>query len=160
MNRLLIFAPLLLAACEPPGCEAAMSLEPGAVEGTLGGAPWSADRATWRASETGVQVVSPPSEGWRLTLVAQTTDTGRDATPRVRGGGLPIDIVFGRVDAGGWALLNGDGTDTYTTNDDDGGGWLRLARKGGGDLYGCTGFTALQGRRTIDAELWFRAEAN
>lgn len=160
MSRpLLLLAALACAPACDPGCDAAFDLDPGTVEGTLDGVPWTAVSATWRTAETGLQIVSPPADGWRLTLVAQATDRGKDVTRKVNGGGLPVDVVLGSGADGGWALLNPDGGDTYTTDDDEGGGWLHLARKGGGSLYGCAGFTAIDGRRTKQAALSFRAEA-
>jgi len=155
LRLLLALVALTCAACDP-GCDTATDLASGEVHGTLDGVDWSASAATWRVAATGVSIVAPPAVGWRLTLVAQLTDDGKDAAQRVHGH-LPFQIVLGNGSDGGWALLNGDNTDTYTTDDRSGGGWLRLARKRSGDLLGCTDFTASDGRRTKQATLAFRA---
>ena len=153
MRFILLCIPALVA-CDP-GCDAAKALSSGQVVGEIDGVAWESAGVTWHSEASGVQVNSPLTDGWRLTLVAQTTVDDRSAPTRVDRRRLPVEVLL-QSGEGGWALLNDAGAFTWSTHQAEG-GWLRLARRRGGDLLGCYDFEAGAAAGEVAAHGAFRA---
>lgn len=94
----------------------------GAIEASVDGEPWEAT-ATWTEAGEGVQVVTPTTGGWRLTIVAQR------ALAALEVGDLPVVIdlagdegfVTAYPEAGGssFSSSNGSGSLSFTALDGD-----------------------------------------
>lgn len=138
------FAPLLLlAACAADAgpdatCTDADGLADGAVSATFDGAAWEST-ATWLWQGDGAQVNVATADGWRLTLVAQTTADGETVLAAVEGGAFPVEVPL-EEGGGGWALAYPDDGDSYST--DEAGGTLTVTALDGDVLAACFAFEA------------------
>lgn len=107
----------LLACADKAGSCGAEALAAGSAEAGVGGAAWSNDAVTWTWAGSSLQVNSTASEGWLLSLVAQTDLDGQDLETAAAGE-LPIEVDL--MD-GGFAVMYPDTGDSYASNKGAGG---------------------------------------
>lgn len=118
-------------ACTPAGVSS------GTLRAAVDGSAWTADGVAQSPSGDGVQVTSAPGDGWRLTLVAQTTTDGRGVTEALSEGPAEVSLTEG---SGNFAVVYpAEGGTSYTTN--NGGGTAVLEATDGG-LNACFSFEA------------------
>jgi hypothetical protein len=109
----------------------------GSVTAQVDGAPWTAGGVQATESGDGIQLTSAVGGGWRLTLVAQTTEDGTGVLDALELGAATVTLESGE---GGFAVLYPDsGAGSYSTN--DGGGVAVLVREGD-RIDACFSFTA------------------
>ncbi len=118
-------------ACTPTGVSS------GTLRAAVDGRTWTADGVAQSPSGDGVQVTSAPGDGWRLTLVAQTSAGGQGVTEALAEGPVEVSLVEG---SGNFAVVYpAEGGTSYTTN--DGGGTAVLLSSESG-LNACFSFEA------------------
>lgn len=151
-SRSLLLMALLptFVACDP-GCGYAPDLTPGAVEGSIGGSDWTPEAATWMLTATGLQVNAPPASGWRMTMVAQVTEQGQSVVDAVDSDAFPFTVELLTGQEGGFATLNPQSGDTYSTGNSKG-GWVSFDAREGDALFGCFTFKASDNRDTVRAK--------
>ena len=150
MNRcllLLLLAPL--TGCLGLVCGNADELDDGDVEGLIDGVRWSTVGAQWMHPGSSLQITTDSGDGWRLTMVARTTDEGRDVTDSIHEGAFPMRITLQTALEGGWALLYPSTGGSYSTEETKG-GTLLLDQLEDGTLIGCFTFEASDGTETIE----------
>lgn len=132
---------LLLVACGDKGadpCDSA-GLSLGSMEATLDGGAWGDSDGAWSWAGSSVQVYSTSSEGWLVSLTAQTEIGGADLETAVAEGVFPIEVDLLE---GGFATLYPDGESfSYASNKASGGTLLVTGMLDGG-MQGCFDFEA------------------
>lgn len=120
-------------SCTPTG------RTPGTLAAQVDGASWQTDGVQQTGSGDGVQITSGVGDGWRLTLVAQASDSGSGVLDALDNG--PVVVVL-EEGSGNFAVLYPDaGGTSYSTN--SGGGEAVLTRNtAAGTLDACFSFEA------------------
>lgn len=146
--RLPAFGLCLLALTGCGGeCAIALDLDMDTVRGDLDGTDWTAANATWLWQGESVKISAPISQGYTLSLVAQSTTDGLAIQEAVDAGEYPFDISLAGADAGGWVVLYG--TDSGPFNSQDGAGTLTVGGAEDSGYYGCLTFTATDGQQAM-----------
>jgi len=144
---LLLFAPL--TGCLGLVCGNADALEDGDVEGLIDGVRWTSVGAQWMHPGSSLQITTDSGDGWRLTMVARTTDDGRDVANGITEGSFPMRITLKTALEGGWALLYPSTGGSYSTEDNNG-GTLLLDQLEDDTLIACFAFKASDDSETIE----------
>jgi len=157
MRSLLIAALLAGAACDKGGDSAASAsacgeaTPEGQIEGVVNGADWSTT-ATWAWSGSSLDITSDSADGWRLSIVAQSTTGGGGVQDAVNDAAFPVDVTLVSGAEGGWALMYPDvGSGSFSTNQTDG-GQLTLSGLDGEALWGCLSFIASDGTGSVELD--------
>ncbi len=118
-HRIWTLAPLLGLLSIGVACSGncGADLSAGTSSGVVDGADWTSGEVTWNWSGSSLQITSTSSEGWLLTLVAQTDLDGVDLETAAAGGKFPIEVD---LQEGGWGILY-DADRSYTSNGASGG---------------------------------------
>jgi len=112
------------------------------------GAAWSATGAQWSLAGSSLQLMTQIGEGWRLSIVAQSTDDGTPLSTALDAGVFPVEIALADGAAGGWALLYPDAGSSFKTAPDAPGA-LTVTEVSGDTLSACFSFTASGDNGTV-----------
>jgi hypothetical protein len=159
MNRplnLLLLIPL--TGCLGSVCADADAMQDGDVEGKVDGVRWDSQGVQWMHPGQSLQITTDSDDGWRVTIVARTTDEGRDVVDGLEDNAFPMRVELNSALEGGWALLYPSTGGAYTT-EEGAGGALRLDGFDDDTLIGCFEFEAGNGTQTVSLKKGvFRAE--
>ena len=152
MSRLLSLSLCLpLTGCLGLVCGNADELEAGDVEGLIDEVRWNSEGAQWMHPGSSLQITTDSGDGWRLTVVARTTDEGKDVVDGVEQGSFPMRITLKSALEGGWALLYPSTGGSYSTEETEG-GKLLLDTLEDDTMVACFEFEASDGTETIALE--------
>ena len=153
MSRRYTFVTLMFAlACggddkaSEPVCPTLDNLESGIMDGTLDGAAWTTSGTTWAWTGDSLQLGTPATDGWLLSVVLQDSVNGETARAAVEGE-LPATFTLKTGAEGGWAVLYPDTGDSFSTQDTAGGSLSVTAYDAAAE--GCLDFTASDGDTTV-----------
>jgi hypothetical protein len=132
MTRLLLLLPLS-AACADLPCGAA-DLSTSGVEATIDGTEWSGTGASWTMAGTAAQIVTETVDGYRITLVGQSTADGQDLSTALALGDT-VDVPLGD---NGFAVVY-DEASSWAGNTEGSGEMTFLLD--GSELSACFSFT-------------------
>jgi hypothetical protein len=132
----------LLTACADAAGTCPIGDLAGEATATVDGAPWSGPSAQWSFAGSSIQLMTAAGDGWRLSIVAQSTEDGQPLNTALDA--LPVTISLGDGADGGWALLYPEsGGSSYKTSPDAPGTLSINSVNGDGDtLSACFSFTA------------------
>jgi len=152
MHRLLPILSLAaapLVACNP--CIVPASVDSGSVIAKANGARWQSDAGTWWLDDvSGLSIDAETTNGWSLSIVAQTTEDGLSASEAIDAEEFPIEFTISEGSAGGWAIVEPPEGGSETTADAAEAGWLTIADRESDDLLGCFEFEAGIGETAIE----------
>ncbi len=135
-----------LAACQP--CNPQASLTPGTVIARINDSRWQAKKGVWFESGTSVNLETETSGEWAISMVAQKTDDGTDASEALEAEEFPIEFTLGDAGDGAWALAWPSLGAALSSADALEAGWFTIANRQDDDLLGCFEFDAGTGETT------------
>ncbi len=130
--------------CVVPG-----DLGEGELRATVDGADWRTGTAAWLMAGSSLQVNTEAEDGWRLTVVGQSTEEGQAVEDAMTTRIVPFTIPLETGEEGGWATLYPDDGDSFAT-ESGGGGQFVVVDLEADLLTACFWFPATDGEASVE----------
>jgi len=143
MMRILVVFGLCLAGCNPCAPE---KLSPGQIQAEIDAVAWAGEGATWRMAGSSLQMNSPESDGWALTLVAIRDVEGTSVEEALAAANFPIEVPLSSGESGFATLYPSEGSSLVT---EETSGTLEIHGVDGDALYACFEFSAASDDRAV-----------
>jgi len=141
--RALLLLPLLpLTQGCSDDCKAPTDLRGGVMEATIDGEAWLTDLASWSETGSSLNINVDRTNGYTISLVVQTVMDGRNVLDLLDQEELPLEVMLGDGEDGGWAVVYVEGESGSYSTTEGAGGALTIAEREGDQLLGCVNFGA------------------